>query len=96
MPRQPQHHERQRQPEPGDEGEAGKAGRQPQPVRAEARERTVGGKLIATPWEGRWSDYQRRDGMMVPMSGEVAWILPGGPKPYWRGRITALSYRFAD
>lgn len=65
-------------------------------VRAEARERTVGGKLIATPWEGRWTDYQPVDGMMVPLSGEVAWILPGGPKPYWRGRITALSYRFAD
>jgi hypothetical protein len=64
-------------------------------VRAKARDRMVGGTFIATPWEGRWSDYRRQDGMMVPMAGEVAWILPEGAKPYWRGRITALSYRFA-
>lgn len=65
-------------------------------VRAEARQRTVAGRMIPTPWEGHWSDYHSQDGMMVPMTGEVAWILPEGPKPYWRGRITALTYRFAD
>jgi hypothetical protein len=65
-------------------------------VRAEARGRTVGGAIVPTPWEGRWSDYRRQDGMMVPMTGEVAWALPEGAKPYWRGQITALSYRFAD
>lgn len=65
-------------------------------VRAEARGRTLAGAVIPTPWEGHWSDYRRQDGMMVPMTGEVAWILPEGPKPYWRGRITDLSFRFAD
>lgn len=65
-------------------------------VWAEARERTVGGQLVPTPWEGRWSDYQRVEGMMVPMTGEVAWMLPEGAKPYWRGTITTLDYRFAD
>lgn len=65
-------------------------------IRAEARGRTVAGAVIPTPWEGHWSDYQPQDGMMVPMTGEVAWILPEGPKPYWRGRITVLAYRFAD
>lgn len=67
-----------------------------QGVCADARDRTVGKALIPTPWEGTWSDYQRRDGMMVPMAGEVAWILPAGRKPYWRGRITALAYRWRD
>jgi hypothetical protein len=38
-------------------------------VRAEARGRTVGGAIVPTPWEGRWSDYRRQDGMMVPMTG---------------------------
>lgn len=61
---------------------------------AEARARTVGGKAIPTPWEGRWKNYETRDGMRVPLEGEVAWILPEGPKPYWRGRITKLSYEF--
>jgi hypothetical protein len=28
--------------------------------------------------------------MRVPQQGEVAWMLPGGASPYWRGRITAL------
>lgn len=64
-------------------------------VRAEARGRTVGGQVVMTPWEGRWSNYQQRDDMRVPMSGEVAWLLPEGDKPYWRGTVTALAYEFA-
>ena len=64
-------------------------------VRAEARSRTVGREVIPTPWEGRWSDHQRRDGMRVPLEGEVAWLLPEGALPYWRGTITALRYEFA-
>lgn len=65
-------------------------------VRAEARGRTVAGAMIPTPWEGQWSNYERRDGMCIPTEGEVAWVLPEGPKPYWRGRITSLRYEFAQ
>jgi len=36
-----------------------------------------------------------RDGMRVPMQGEVAWLLPEGPAPYWRGRITDIIYERA-
>ena len=61
-------------------------------VRAEARGRTVAGEVIATPWEGRWFDYTLRDGMRIPIEGEVAWLLPEGRKPYWRGRITEISF----
>lgn len=64
-------------------------------ARAEARGRTVAGRIVMTPWEGRWSDVQVRDGMRVPMSGEVAWLTPEGRKPYWRGTITTLRYEFA-
>lgn len=64
-------------------------------VKAAARGRTVGGQVIPTPWEGRWSNYQWRDGMRVPTEGEVAWLLPQGRKPYWRGRITRLVYEFS-
>jgi hypothetical protein len=63
--------------------------------RAEARGRTVAGAVIPTPWEGRWSHYELRDGMLIPLEGEVAWMLPEGPKPYWRGRIINLNYEFA-
>lgn len=61
-------------------------------VRAEDRGRTVAGKVVPTPWEGRWARYAQRDGMQVPLEGEVAWILPDGRKPYWRGHITRLGY----
>jgi hypothetical protein len=64
-------------------------------VRAEARGRTLGGAIVMTPWEGRWSDYQTHSGMLVPMTGEVAWLAPEGRKPYWRGTITQLHYEFA-
>lgn len=64
-------------------------------VRAEARGRTIGGKTVPTPWQGRFWNYALRDGMQVPLDGEVAWGLPQGAKPYWRGRITELRYEFA-
>ena len=66
-----------------------------QSVRAEARGRTVNGRVVATPWEGHWQHHELRDGMLVPLEGEVAWVLPEGPKPYWRGRITGIDYEFA-
>jgi hypothetical protein len=64
-------------------------------VRAEARGRTVGREVVMTPWEGRWFDFELRDGMRVPMRGEVAWLTPQGRRPYWRGTVTALRYEFA-
>ena len=64
-------------------------------LRAEARGRGVGQAISMAPWEGRWSEHQRRDGMMVPLTGEVAWMLPEGRKTYWRGSITALHYEWA-
>jgi hypothetical protein len=65
-------------------------------VRAEARGRTVAGAVIPTPWEGRWRHYELHDGVLVPTEGEVSWMLPEGPKPYWRGRITKLRYDFSQ
>ena len=65
-------------------------------VRAESRGRTVGGVAIPTPWEVRLSNYELRDGMCVPTVGEVAWVLPEGPKSYFRGRVTRLRYEFAQ
>ena len=63
-------------------------------VPAEARGRTVAGTVIPTPWEGQWHNYELRDGICIPTEGEVSWLLPEGPEPYWRGRITSLRYEF--
>ncbi|QIN85294.1 hypothetical protein GBA63_20310 [Rubrobacter tropicus] len=64
-------------------------------VRAEARGRTVGDKIVPTPWHGRFWNYEERGGMRVPLDGEVAWLLPDGAKPYWRGHITEIDYEEA-
>jgi hypothetical protein len=64
-------------------------------VSADSRGRTEGGKVVPTPWQCRLWNYAIRDGMRVPLDGEVAWLLPEGAKPYWRGHITNLRYEFA-
>lgn len=58
-----------------------------------SRPRIIGREVIGTPWRGRFADYAERDGMIIPLAGEVEWLLPDGPQPYWRGRITAVTYK---
>lgn len=65
-------------------------------VRAEERGRAVGGEMVPTPWQGHFWNYEEQEGMLVPQEGEVAWLLPEGEKPYWRGQITEVDYRFAQ
>lgn len=58
-----------------------------------ARGRDVGGgRMVPTPWQGRFSSYARRAGLRIPMAGEVEWILPEGPQPYWKGELTGVAY----
>jgi hypothetical protein len=63
-------------------------------VRTEKRYRGVDDEVIPTPWEGRFWNYQRRDGMMIPVEGEVAWLPAGEKKPYWRGTIQEIEYSY--
>lgn len=63
-------------------------------VQAEARSRMVSGNLVPTPWQGRFWNYGERNGMLVPLDGEVAWLLPTGTKAYWRGHITDIAHEF--
>ena len=60
------------------------------------RHRDVKGTPVLTPWMGHSRDYQRVNGMMIPMSGEVEWLLPERRLPYWRGRIVKAEYDIAD
>jgi hypothetical protein len=61
-------------------------------VLADARGRTTGGRIVQTPWQGRFWNYREHAGMHIPFSGEVAWLLPEGSKPYWRGDITSIAH----
>lgn len=45
------------------------------------------------PWKGTWRNYERRNGILVPTDGEVAWIHPEGEVRYWRGHIESVDYR---
>lgn len=57
------------------------------------RFRDVGGTPVPTPFEGVYSDWGRRDGFLVPLSAEVAWLLPEGRFAYWRGSPVEVQYR---
>ena len=65
-------------------------------VRAESRGRLVDGKTVNAPWQGRYWRYAKQDGMRVPQEGEVAWLLPEGDQPYWRGTTLSATYEFAN
>jgi hypothetical protein len=63
-------------------------------ARAESRGRLVNGVPSGAPWEGRFWNYALRDGIRVPLEGEVAWVMPDGLKPYYRGKLTSLSFEY--
>jgi uncharacterized protein DUF6920 len=57
------------------------------------RYRDVKGTPVPTLWVGEHRDYERIDGVMVPASGEVGWVLPdAGRTPYWRGRLVEVKF----
>jgi len=58
---------------------------------ADSRPRMVGKRTIDTPFSGRFADYREIGGVRVPTRAVVAWELPEGPFPYFRGRITDLE-----
>ena len=64
-------------------------------VRAESRGAGVGKDMVMLPWECSLSDYQSHDGMLIGMTGEVAWVRPGGRKAYFVGHVKKLSYEFS-
>ncbi len=56
------------------------------------RHRDVKGTPVLTPWHGRFNGYDRKDGMLIPVRGEVEWLVDGKRLPYWRGEIIEASY----
>ena len=56
------------------------------------RHRDVKGVQILTPWRGRFADYATHAGVLIPMTGEVAWVIDGKEEPCWRGRLTSVRF----
>jgi hypothetical protein len=63
-------------------------------VWAAARGRSSGNIVDYMPWQGRFWNYAERSGMMVPLEAEVEWLTPEGPKPYYRGKLTEISFEY--
>jgi hypothetical protein len=61
-------------------------------IRAEARYRD---KLTTMPWNGRFWEYSVRNGMLIPLKGEVGWEYPEGTQLYFKGKVTEINHEFA-
>jgi hypothetical protein len=55
------------------------------------RPRRVGKMVVDTPWSGVFANYRELDGVRLPTTGEVSWLLPDGPFTYFRCTLTAWS-----
>ena len=64
-------------------------------IHVDGRATTVGTETVLMPWECRMSNYQTRDGMHVPLTGEALYITPHGEKPYFKGTIDTILYEYA-
>jgi hypothetical protein len=56
------------------------------------RFRDVKGKYELAAWAGYFGNYEERNGMYIPIEGEVEWQLASGALPYWKGRIIEVEY----
>jgi len=48
------------------------------------------------PWEGRFSNYKKFDGIKIPTRGEVGWHLPGGWWLFWQGEIIDAKFEYQN
>lgn len=55
------------------------------------RYRSLAGRQVLTHWIGRFADYRRVTGIMIPRRGEVGWVTADGWEPYWRGSVLAVQ-----
>lgn len=57
------------------------------------RYRQVEGGYRLTGWTAHYRDYQRRDGLLIPVQASVEWDLPEGNFEYWKGRVVEITYQ---
>lgn len=67
-------------------------------VHAESRGAGVdaAGVMTMLPWDCALSNYQRQDGMLIPMTGEAAWVRPEGRTTYFVGHVRTVRYTFGS
>ena len=63
-------------------------------VFTDARPREVEGDFVRAPWQGHFTQYDDVNGIRIPFRAEAEWLHPEGPRPYWRGSITAVTFEY--
>lgn len=58
------------------------------------RFRCFEGDYQQMPWEGHFDNYHRKDGMYVPLYGEVGWYSDETLKLSWKGHVADVQYQF--
>jgi hypothetical protein len=58
------------------------------------RFKEASGAYSLQTWQIQCDEPRERDGFLIPMRCEVAWITNGVREPYWRGRITSMTYDY--
>jgi hypothetical protein len=50
------------------------------------------GRYAKAAWEGHFGRYTRRDGVLVPLYGEVGWYVEERLELAWKGSITSVTW----
>ncbi len=53
------------------------------------------GEYTLRTWQVTCREYQRQSGILIPSFCEVAWLMPEGRVPYWRGQVVEIAYELA-
>ena len=53
------------------------------------------GTYTLRPWTVTCREYDTHNGVRIPTECEVAWELPTGRLPYWRGVVSNVQYEFS-
>lgn len=56
------------------------------------RYREVDGRMVLIPWYGIYDRWGEFDGMRIPRSAAVSWLMPDGPLTYARFVIDRMEY----
>jgi len=51
------------------------------------RPRSAKAPFLPTPWRGRFSEYRRHEGRLLPFQAEVGWEIDGKTIVYWQGHM---------
>ena len=48
-------------------------------------------QVVDAPWSAVLGEYREFNGVRLPATAEVSWLLSDGPFTYFRGRVTGWS-----